>query len=176
MLSTNLKYYSKQCHLTQKELAEKVGIAEITIRKYEKGDREPNLETIHKLASALSISPYELLTVEDTKSIFERNAVNVAATNLSLLFDSPDKAINDLAISLECLVENVAANTFNKHNIPKHRYDNREYIYEMNRLLNKIAMIVNPVGRINNQQYLDFVKSIDDFLDYRLTKYNYEED
>jgi len=41
--------------MTQKELAEKTGLAEITIRQYEHGDYEPKHENIKKIAAALGV-------------------------------------------------------------------------------------------------------------------------
>lgn len=51
----------KKAGLTQKELAEKVGVATITIQQYERNAREPKLETIKKIANVLGASQYELL-------------------------------------------------------------------------------------------------------------------
>lgn len=47
--------------LTQKELAKKAGLAEITIRQYEANKREPRTENLKKIASALNIPVNELL-------------------------------------------------------------------------------------------------------------------
>ena len=45
----------KKAKLTQKELAEKVGIATITVQQYERGVRTPKIETLQKIAQALNI-------------------------------------------------------------------------------------------------------------------------
>jgi len=41
--------------LTQKQLAEKSGIATITLQQYERGVREPKLDTIAKIARAMGL-------------------------------------------------------------------------------------------------------------------------
>lgn len=46
---------------TQKELAEKSGVAEITIRQYETGKREPRNEQLVKLAKILNVNFYDLI-------------------------------------------------------------------------------------------------------------------
>lgn len=46
--------------LTQKELATKSGIAEITIRQYESNKRQPRLEYLDKIAEALGVDVWEL--------------------------------------------------------------------------------------------------------------------
>jgi transcriptional regulator with XRE-family HTH domain len=53
----NLKELRKKRHLTQLELAEKTGLALVTISKYEQNCRKPSCDTIQKLADALSYSP-----------------------------------------------------------------------------------------------------------------------
>ncbi|WP_296035343.1 helix-turn-helix transcriptional regulator [uncultured Gemmiger sp.] len=46
--------------LTQKELGERAGIAEPTIRRYELGKLNPKIETVEKIAKALGISTLDL--------------------------------------------------------------------------------------------------------------------
>lgn len=52
--------------LTQKEVADRIGIHNSTIGKYELGEREPDFETVMKLAKVYEVSPVWLLT-GDTK-------------------------------------------------------------------------------------------------------------
>lgn len=49
----------KKAGLTQKQLAEKVGVATITIQQYERNVREPKFEMLVKISEALSCSPLE---------------------------------------------------------------------------------------------------------------------
>lgn len=48
--------------LTQKEVADRIGIHNSTIGKYELGEREPDFETVMKLAKVYEVSPVWLLT------------------------------------------------------------------------------------------------------------------
>ena len=52
---------------TQKKLAELSGVAEITIRQYESGKREPRNEQLLKIAQELNVNFYDLIgyTLED---------------------------------------------------------------------------------------------------------------
>jgi len=52
----NIRAARKKAKLTQKELAEKSGLATITIQQYERNLREPRLENIKKIANALDVS------------------------------------------------------------------------------------------------------------------------
>lgn len=47
--------------LTQKELAEKIGMSDVAVCYYETGAREPNLETLRKLAAVLECTIDELI-------------------------------------------------------------------------------------------------------------------
>ena len=44
-----------QNHLTQEQLAEKVGVAKSTLTGYEKGNREPNIPTLMKIMEVLHV-------------------------------------------------------------------------------------------------------------------------
>lgn len=61
----NLRKYRKEKRMTQKELSEKTGIAEITIRKYEKEERRPKYKQVISISNALSLPSYVLLSELD---------------------------------------------------------------------------------------------------------------
>lgn len=61
----NLKKIRLRKGLTQAELASKVGVLNTTICNYESGFREPDLETLKKLAAALECTVDELLEDDD---------------------------------------------------------------------------------------------------------------
>jgi len=52
----------KQQSLTQAELARKAEIALNSVRLYEAGKRKPKLETVERIAKALTVSPVSLLS------------------------------------------------------------------------------------------------------------------
>ena len=55
-----IKEARKNKGLTQKQLAEKTGLATVTIQQYERNLREPRLKNIIKIANALNVSPESL--------------------------------------------------------------------------------------------------------------------
>lgn len=59
-----LKHFRELRGLTQEQLAVQIGVAKTTITGYEKGNREPDVAKIKKLATALCISGNELLGIE----------------------------------------------------------------------------------------------------------------
>lgn len=62
----NLKKARIQKGITQKELAEKIGVAKSTYSLYESGNREPNVQNIKKIADILDVSADELLGINDS--------------------------------------------------------------------------------------------------------------
>lgn len=55
-----IRYYRLQRNMTQKELAEKCGLNESTIRNYELGNRTPKQEIIEDIAAALEVSQFAI--------------------------------------------------------------------------------------------------------------------
>lgn len=60
----NLKEARLKSGLSQKDLSENIGVAKSTYSLYESGKREPNADTIKKIASALNVSADMLLGLE----------------------------------------------------------------------------------------------------------------
>lgn len=56
----NLRTIRESKNFSQKEIAEKIGVAKSTYSLYESGNREPNVETIKKIADVLDVSADEL--------------------------------------------------------------------------------------------------------------------
>ena len=61
-IGENIKKFRKAKGMTQKELANKCGMAEITIRQYETGKREPRYEQQEIICEALEISMIALVS------------------------------------------------------------------------------------------------------------------
>ena len=61
----NLKLAREKKGLSQKEVAESIGVAKSTYSLYESGNREPNVQTIKKIADILNTSADELLGIND---------------------------------------------------------------------------------------------------------------
>lgn len=63
-MGEKIQFYRKANKLTQKQLSDLSGVSEISIRKYEAGDRFPKPEQLKKIASVLEIGGNELLEIE----------------------------------------------------------------------------------------------------------------
>ncbi len=61
MFSNNLKVHRKRAGLTQVELANKLHVANGTVAMWETGKREPNFETIQKIAELFNVTVDDLI-------------------------------------------------------------------------------------------------------------------
>lgn len=61
--SENLKLQRQKKNLSQEDLGKLIGVSGVTIMRYEKGTRQPKLETIKKIANALKIPVAELIDI-----------------------------------------------------------------------------------------------------------------
>ena len=92
-----IKTYRKMRGISQKMLGELAGgINEVTIRKYEAGDRNPKPDQLLKIADALGISinifmDFDIETVSDVLSLIFK--MEYAPDSISLKFNNP--LIND---------------------------------------------------------------------------------
>lgn len=71
MFSKNLKYYRLKRNMTKRALADACGVSPMAISNYEKGIRNPDIETINKLAEALDVKIADFLAVRNASVSFE---------------------------------------------------------------------------------------------------------
>lgn len=60
LIGKNVKYYRYKEKLTQEKLAEKIKSCVNYIGRLERGQHNPSVEKLEKIATALNIEPYEL--------------------------------------------------------------------------------------------------------------------
>ena len=61
----NLKEARLKSGLSQKDLSENIGVAKSTYSLYQSGKREPDVDTIKKIASTLNVSADTLLGIDE---------------------------------------------------------------------------------------------------------------
>lgn len=66
-----IRQYRKIAGLTQEELAQKVGISTMSIRRYENGERMAARETIETIAQVLDVDPYSLYSFDQATAALE---------------------------------------------------------------------------------------------------------
>ncbi|WP_438491062.1 helix-turn-helix domain-containing protein [Paenibacillus sp. IHBB 3054] len=67
MFSSRLFELRKNSHLTQNEISKKLGIARTTYASYEQGNREPDLQTLEKIADYFDVDADFLLGRSDER-------------------------------------------------------------------------------------------------------------
>ena len=61
---TQITIKRKQMNLTQKELAQLLGVANSTLNQWETGTRRPSIDMLVRLAEVLGCTPNDLLGIE----------------------------------------------------------------------------------------------------------------
>lgn len=71
-IGENIKFIRIQKKMTQKELGEKLGgITQQQIGQWENGNKNPKIETIQKIATALEVSLSDIMGAEEFDKIIE---------------------------------------------------------------------------------------------------------
>lgn len=89
-------------NITQLELADKIGVTNVTISRYLSGERSPRIEILSKIAEYFSVSSDYLLGRTEIKNIlskeeFEQNLLNSEfAEKYAPLTEEQKKTINSL--------------------------------------------------------------------------------
>lgn len=81
----------KAAHVTQEELAKRIGVNRALISKYETGIIEPSVSQLQKIASALGVPMMELLDLEEGAERIKRDENLIR--KLSYEFDIPAEII-----------------------------------------------------------------------------------
>lgn len=68
MIGSRLRHMREANHLTQEELAERIGVATLQINRYENSKNLPSGEIVAKLATALNTSADYLLGLTDDET------------------------------------------------------------------------------------------------------------
>ncbi len=80
MFSKNLRYYRLKKHLTKRALADAIHVSAMAITHYEDGSRQPNMETLSALASALGVRVPDFLAVRNENISFRHEEFRKAAS------------------------------------------------------------------------------------------------
>lgn len=160
-IGNKLKKYREDKKMTQKEIAEILGVEPATISKYESGLIEPNLEYLKKLSEIFEVTIDELLKDEEDK--LDISKINI----LQILREQ--KKMN--------LKGNLYHNTqiifaFNTNHIEGSRLteDQTRYIYETNTLLTEKDSITNIDDVLETYNHFKLVDYMLDIADKKLNE------
>ncbi|WP_062052402.1 helix-turn-helix domain-containing protein [Bacillus sp. JCM 19034] len=106
MLSKRLSSLRKSKKLTQAEQAKVLGIARTTYAMYEQGNREPDYDTLTKIANYFGVSTDYLLGLTDKPNTDDRDPKTEIAKKIATEFPDIDLMFHDLeSLSAEDLKE-----------------------------------------------------------------------
>lgn len=118
-IAANIKQLRKQNHMTQKQLAEKSGLAVITIQQYEAGKFNPKPDAVMKLCVGLNCKITDIIDDETQKYYRMFDNINHSAYELSTFNRAIQKfQINDELSDEEeqAITEYVESDQFNQGN------------------------------------------------------------
>lgn len=76
-IGRNILYFRQQQGLTQQQLADALGINKMAISNYEKGKRQPSIETVKAICKALGISLIQFMAYSEGVELSARHFQNV---------------------------------------------------------------------------------------------------
>ena len=155
---SKLKLYRENRKLTQKEVAEVLGVEPATVSKYESGANEPNIESLKCLAELFEVSLDELLSdeIEDEKNKFDITQINV----LEVLREQRELGIKG---NLYHNTQIIFAYNTNHIEGSKLSEEQTRHIYETNTVLFKedtVANIDDIVETINHFKLVDYMLDV----------------
>jgi transcriptional regulator with XRE-family HTH domain len=105
MFKDRLRLLRTESTLTQQELSDKTGINRSLLSHYEKGIREPNLETLEIFADYFNVDTDYLLGKTDIKRLytFIDNDDHTLTDAINILMMKKDTKLNELIIKLSKL-------------------------------------------------------------------------
>ena len=99
----NLLKVLEEKHVTQQQLADAIGISNVSVNRYISGERNPSAETVAKMAQALGVSTDTLLESEKSSSILPVITVGAIIAGIAYLIgknllssDDKTKIVNTL--------------------------------------------------------------------------------
>ena len=99
----NLLKVLEEKHVTQQQLADAVGISNVSVNRYISGERNPSAETVAKMAQALGVTTDTLLESEKSSSILPIITVGAIIAGIAYLVgknllssDDKTKIVNTL--------------------------------------------------------------------------------
>lgn len=138
-IGENLKRIRKIKGLTQDKLSELTKISITSIQRYESGKRQPTIESVNKIATALEVSVFELLDNKHDKAEYELlNGLSNGCDNLLNLVSSFEDSAKEESIKnfrnliklldlkkFENIDDNTIYNVINSHEF----YDYLEFLF-----------------------------------------------
>ena len=153
-IGNKIKSYREKRKMTQKEIAEILGVEPATVSKYESGMIEPNIESLKKLAETFEISVDELIKEED----FDISNINI----LEVLREQKEMKLkgnlyHQTQISFAYNTNHIEGSTLTE--------EQTRYIFETNTILfegDTIAKVDDILETANHFKLVDYMLDVAD--------------
>ncbi|WP_024861693.1 helix-turn-helix domain-containing protein [Ruminococcus flavefaciens] len=148
--SEKIRGLRKERNKTQREVAEAIGTDQQTLRRYEHGDRRPDIEILSRLANYFNVSTDYLLGLTDynTLSIEERNACEYIGlskeTIQALLFWSKSDELKAMKDVVSEIIKRITPDFIEAF------FDYRSDEYEKERISYKLLEIYCKENKLKN--------------------------
>ena len=155
MLGEKLKLYREKHNMTQKEIAEILGVEPGTVSKYELGMIEPNIESIKKLAEIFNVTIDELLKDEEKFDITKVKVLDVLREQKEM----------ELKGNLYHNTQIIFAYNTNHIEGSKLTEDQTRYIFETNTILfegQTVASVDDILETANHFKLVDYMLDVAD--------------
>lgn len=101
-LGKNIRKLRKANGLTQLDIAKKIGVSDVAVGYWERGENEPSASYLYTLATILKVE-MEIFFTEDTaikeeRNRYQSNVLSQAALNAAIAYDASSEEIK-LAIN-----------------------------------------------------------------------------
>lgn len=159
-IGDNIKRIRKEKGLKQKELAEKLNMPVSTLANYENNKREPNLDTIHLIASALDT--LEVFLLKSDNSMLEYG------TQILQEFNSDDELVKEIGDNITILIEHIS-NTIGLWDTKNNLY-NIAIINVLSNLEKLLDMPPRIQKNIDIKELINSLNEISSFIDYHTKK------
>ena len=96
-LGEKIKHYRKIKRYSQEELAKKASLSKMSIRRYERGERQPGIEALKKIAIALDCQISDLQKEAIAQKLIQKyeNGENITDDELQIIKECNDQAEED---------------------------------------------------------------------------------
>lgn len=102
----NLLTILEEKHVTQQQLADAIGISNVSVNRYISGERNPSAETVAKMAQALGVSTDTLLESEKSSSILPVITVGAIIAGIAYLIGKDLLSSDDKTRIVNTLFQN----------------------------------------------------------------------
>lgn len=151
----------KEIGLTQKELAEKIGVTDRAISKWERGLGCPDISLLEDVAKILNVSILELLKgehIDNKDGLKDKDLIESMTLSKNMIIDKFKKYFNIftiLIVSLLCVI--IAFQNFKNMYFVMKKYDMDNYYVDnsvkLENLYNKYELILSNQGKYSDEDY-----------------------